>query len=478
MVNSTVVRTRIAPSPTGEYHIGHIRTCLYDYALARQNNGQFVIRIENTDQKRYVPGSENRILQDIRDYGLSWDEGPDVGGPCGPYIQTERLAIYQQYIKQLVDSGHAYYCFCTEERLTEMRAVQKAAGHLPKYDRHCLKFSPQEIEQKINNGEKYVIRMRVPDNQTVSFNDLIRGEITFNTNDVDDQVLMKSNGVPTYQFAVVIDDHLMNITHIFRGEEWISSTPKQILLYRFFNWEIPKIAHLTVLMDPDGHGKMSKRHGSVSARSFLNDGYLPEALLNFLMLLGWNPGTNQEFFTLDEFVKTFSIDHLHKKSPIFDRKKLDYFNGYYLRQKTNDQLLGLLKPFIPQASDEILLKIIPLIRERIVTLKQAAEFTKYFFVNPNYDVSLLTSKTDIVTAKDMLLKAKDIITQSEVSLNVIQPKLMDLIKSNNWEVGDFFMAFRVAIAGATQTPPIVESLGILGKEKVISRLNLALSKLN
>src|SRR3989339_1928489 len=253
---SPTVRTRIAPSPTGEYHIGHLRTCLYDYALAKKYKGQFIVRLENTDQKRYVPGSENRILEDIKDYGLTWDEGPDIGGPYGPYIQTERLDIYQKYARQLLDNGFAYHCVCTEDRLKETRELKKAAGKLPKYDRHCLSLSAAEVQEKLKNGEKYVVRMRVPDNQTISFTDQVRGQITFNTNDIDDQVLVKSDGIPTYHFAVVVDDHLMEITHVFRGEEWIPSTPKQILLYQFFNWPIPIFAHLTVLMDPDGRGKM------------------------------------------------------------------------------------------------------------------------------------------------------------------------------------------------------------------------------
>jgi len=476
MPDNLVVRTRIAPSPTGEYHIGHLRTCLYDYALAKQSGGQFIIRIEDTDQKRYVEGAVDRILQVIKDYSLSWDEGPDVSGPYSPYIQTQRLEIYEKYAQELLNQGNAYYCFCSEERLAEMRNLQKAAGHLPKYDRTCLKLTKDEIDQKLANGEKPVLRMKIPDNQTIKFIDAVRGEIKFNTNDVDDQIIVKSNGIPTYQFAVVIDDHLMNITHIFRGEEWISSTPKQILLYQFFNWKIPVIAHLTVLMDPDGKGKMSKRHGSVSARSFLEAGYLPDAMLNFLMLLGWNPGTDKELFTLNEFVKEFSLSHLHKKSPEFDRKKLDYFNGLYIRQKTDSELAKLLKPFIPNLDDETLLAIIPLIKERIVTLKQAADFIKFIWMDINYDKSLLISDkitTDI--AKDMLQKSKNLIeNENDLSLNNIQPKLIDLIKSNNWKVGDFFMVFRVAIAGSRQTPPIVDCLPILGKENVLRKLTFAI----
>jgi len=475
MIDNKTVRTRIAPSPTGEYHIGHLRTCLYDYALAKKYNGQFIIRIEDTDQKRHVEGAEEKIFKVIKDYGINWDEGPDVGGPYAPYTQTERLEIYQKYIKELLDKGFAYYCFCTEERLVEMREIQKATKQIPRYDQHCLHLSKEEIQKNLDNKVPYVIRMVIPKNETIVFEDIIRGKIKFNTNEIDDQVLVKSNGIPTYHFAVVVDDHLMNITHIFRGEEWITSTPKQILLYRYFGWELPKFAHLTVLLDPSGHGKMSKRKGSVFARSFLEDGYLPEAMLNFLMLLGWNPGDNQEFFTLDQFVEAFSLEHLHKKSPIFDRKKLDYFNGYYLRQKTDQELAILFKKFLLQASDEQIKILVPVLKERIVKLSDLVVQTKFLFENVEYDKELLLKKgTDAKLAIEMLNKSKEIISSNFDDLSV---KIMDLIKINNWNIGEFFMVFRVAICGTVFTPPVVECLPALGQEKTLEKLDLAISKL-
>jgi len=468
------VRTRIAPSPTGEYHIGHIRTCLYDYALAKKNNGQFIIRVEDTDQKRHVEGAENRILQVIKDYGLGWDEGPDIGGPYGPYIQTQRLNIYQKYLKELLDKGLAYYCFCTEERLEEMRTVQKAAHHLPKYDRHCLNLTPDEIDQKLKNGLPFVVRLRVPDHETISFTDTIRGEIKINSDDIDDQILMKSDGIPTYQFAVVVDDYLMKITHILRGEEWISSTPKQIILYRYFGWELPSITHLTVLMDPSGHGKMSKRKGSVSARSFLDDGYLPAALLNFLMLLGWNPGTDRELFTLSEFVQEFSLEHLHKKSPIFDRKKLDYFNGIYIRQMSDDQLFLYFKKFLPQATDEQIATLIPILKDRLVKFGDLKEQVKFLFEDIKYDKNLLLKKgTSVELAIQMLEAAKTVITD----FTDLQNKLLELVKNKGWNLGEFFMVFRVAICGSVFTPPVVECLPALGKDNTIRKIDLAISLL-
>ena len=475
MIDTKVVRTRIAPSPTGELHIGTLRTLLYDYALARKYNGQFIFRLEDTDQKRYVEGSEKRLMEVIKEYGLNWDEGPDIGGPYGPYVQTERLDIYQKYIKELLDKGLAYYCFCTQERLDELRATQKAAKQVPKYDQHCLHLSKEEIQKNLDNKVPYTIRLVVPKNETIIFEDVIRGKIKFNTNEVDDQVLIKSNGIPTYHFAAVVDDHLMKITHVFRGEEWLTSTPKHLLLYRYFGWEPPIFAHLTVLLNADGHGKMSKRSGTTHAKSFLDEGYLPEAMLNFLMLLGWNPGDNQEFFTLDQFVDAFSLDHLHKKSPIFDHKKLDYFNGYYLRQKSDEQLFDSFKKFLPIASDDQIGILIPVLKERIVKLSDLVTQTKFLFENVEYDKELLLKKgTDSKLAIEMLAKSKEIVS---VDFTGLSEKLAELIKSNNWNVGEFFMVFRVAICGSVFTPPVVECLPALGLEKTLEKLDIAINKL-
>ncbi|MDD4106751.1 MAG: glutamate--tRNA ligase [Candidatus Shapirobacteria bacterium] len=475
MIDNDVVRTRMAPSPTGELHIGGLRTLLYDYALAKKNNGQFILRIEDTDQKRLVLGSQERILQVIKDYGLSWDEGPDIGGSYGPYVQTERLEIYQKYIKELLDKGLAYRCFCTEDRLTKMRETQKANKQVPRYDQHCLHLTPEEIQKNLDNKIPYTIRMTIPRNQTIIFEDLIRGKIKFNTNDIDDQVLIKSNGVPTYHFAVVVDDHLMKITHVFRGEEWLTSAPKHLLLYQYFGWEPPLFAHLTVLLNPDGKGKLSKRTGSTHARAFLDEGYLPEAMLNFLMLLGWNPGDDREFFTLDEFVQAFNTDHLHKKSPIFDRKKLDYLNGYYLRQKTDDELFALFKKYLPQATDEQIKVLVPVLKERIVKLSDLVSQTKFLFEDVEYDKDLLLKKgTSPENAKLMLTKTKEILK----NFDDIQNRIMEMVKENNWNLGEYFMVFRVAICGSVFTPPVVECLPALGQEKTLSKLQIAINKLS
>lgn len=475
----SIVRTRFAPSPTGELHIGAMRTILYNYALAKQSDGQFILRIEDTDQKRLVPGAAERQIKDMKDFGLNYDEGPDVGGPFAPYTQSQRLNIYQRYIKQLLDQGHAYYCFCTSERLSEMRAAQVAQKKIPRYDRACRNLSQQEVETKLKQGLPYVIRLKVPDDETISFTDLIRGEIGVNSNEVDDQVLIKSDGIPTYHFAVVVDDHLMEITHVLRADEWLASTPKHVLLYRYFDWQPPQFVHLTALLDPTHKGKMSKRHGSVFARQFLDAGYLPQALLNFLMLLGWNPGTNQEIFTLDEFVKAFSLNKLHKKQPVFDRKKLDYFNGLYIRQKTDKELLDLLRPFMPGAKDRLILDLIPLIKDRIITLKDAYALTRFIYEETEVDVKLFASRNIAPADAAIFLKgARDVLSWVKVwQVPSLQEALLGLIKDKGWSTGAFFMAFRIALANSPVTPPIVDCLPLMGQEKVLSRLDKVLSSL-
>lgn len=473
MDQKEIVKTRFAPSPTGELHIGGIRTALYDYALAQQNQGKFILRIEDTDQKRYVKDAENRIMEDLKTFGLVWNEGP--------YYQTQRLEIYQKYIQGLIDKGSVYYCFCSEDRLNELREKQKSSKQMPKYDQHCLSLTQEEVETNLKNNVPYVIRMKIPKNQTIVFEDMIRGKIKFNTNEVDDQVLIKTNGIPTYHFAAVVDDHLMEITHVFRGEEWLSSTPKHVLLYQYFGWQMPKIGHLSVfLAEGDQKGKMSKRQGSTQARQFLEEGYLPEAILNFLMLLGWNPGTEKEIYSLDEFVKDFSIEKLNKKPVVFDRKKLAYFNGLYIRQKTDQELEQLFKKFLPNADDKIINQLVPILKERIVKLTDVIDQTKFIFEDINYDKELLLQRgITSELATEFLNKSKDLLNSFEnFSFEEIQPKILELIKSNNWNTGQFFMVFRVTIAGSSFTPPIVECLPILGKEKTIHKIDIALSKLS
>lgn len=466
------VRTRMAPSPTGELHIGGLRTALYDYALAKQSGGQFILRIEDTDQKREVTGASDRIQQVLKSYGLAWDEGP--------FFQSQRLDIYQKHIQILIKQGLAYYCFCGQDRLDEVRCRQKALKQIPKYDRHCLSLSPDQIKKKLADHEDYVIRLKVPDNETIIFEDIIRGTVKFFTRDIDDQILIKSTGVPTYHFASVVDDHLMNISHVFRGEEWLPSAPKHLLLYRYFKWEPPKFAHLSLFLDPSHSGKMSKRFGSVSAQNFLDEGYLPQSMLNFLMLLGWNPGTEKEIYSLEEFVKDFSLAKLNKKPAVFDRKKLDYLNGHYLRQLPPDQLFANFKKFIPRATDDQINLLIPILKDRITKFSDLPAQTKFLFEDIDYSADLLLQRNaakDLVVA--MLTKTKNlIITLKTFDFITLQTNLMSLISSNSWNTGQYFMILRVAICGAVYTPPIVESLPILGKDRAIARLDHAISKLS
>jgi glutamyl-tRNA synthetase len=327
------IRTRLAPSPTGEIHVGSMRTLLYDYALAKQSGGELVLRIEDTDQERYVEGAVERMLKVIKDYGLSWDEGPEVGGPDEPYFQSQRLDIYKKYALELVEKGSAYYCFCSEERLEKLREEQRAQkSPVTKYDRYCLTLTKEEIEKNLKDGVPYVIRLKVPNDREIEVEDLVLGKLKFPSNDIDDQVLMKSDGFPTYHLGVVVDDHLMKITHILRGREWLPSTPKHVLLFEAFGWTPPKFVHLPLLREVDSTKKLSKRTGSVGALDFLQEGYLPEALLNFMMFLGWNPGTEKEIYSLDEFVKDFSIEKIQtSEMAAFDRQKLLWINGMYIR---------------------------------------------------------------------------------------------------------------------------------------------------
>ena len=385
--NSTMtVRTRMAPSPTGELHVGGMATLLKNYAWAKKHGGQFVLRIEDTDKEREVKGAIDKILRVIGDYGLAWDEGPEKGGPYGPYIQSERLDLYRKHAEALVKAGKAYHCFCSKERLEKLREEQRTAHQPPKYDKHCRHLSVDEVARKLAAGEVSVIRLKVPANTQVVFQDLLRGEIRIASSEIDDQVLLKSDGYPTYHLGVVVDDHLMKITDVIRGEEWISSAPKHVLLYDAFGWEKPVFAHLPIFLNPDGKGKMSKRKGVVSARSFLDRGYLPEAMLNFLMILGWAKKDQQEVMSLDEYIQEFDPKAVSLKSAAFDLKKLNWLNGVYIRQLPLPALKKRLQPFLPADFPvDKLDAILPLVVERLVTLAEIEALTSFFYRLPTMD---------------------------------------------------------------------------------------------
>ena len=445
-------RVRFAPSPTGIPHIGNIRTALFDWLLARQSGGQFIVRIEDTDKKRFNPQSLDKILEILKFLGLDWDEGPEVGGPNGPYFQSQRLDLYRQTAEELVEKGAAYYCFCPK-------------GQVPRYDRHCLSLSKKEIEEK-KRTNKYVIRLKMPDNKVFTWHDLIQGDISINSKEMDDQVLLKSDGYPTYHLAVVVDDHYMKITHILRGVEWISSTPKHLAIYEALGWQVPQIAHLSLILGSD-KTKLSKRHGAKSILDYRDQGYLKEALINFMVYLGWSYKDNAQLLSLEDLVKVFNIKNIQKQNCIFDVQKLDWFNGQYIRMKSDKELAELLKPFAPKNADkETLLKIIPLIKERIVKLSDFDEMAGFFFKRPKVDLSLM-----IKDYKKYLKGAIETLQSIEVwSEPEITKTLMKTVRDNDWKTGDFFMAFRIALTGHRQTPPINDSAVILGKKETLSRV--------
>lgn len=472
------VRTRIAPSPTGIAHLGTAYQALRDYALARQHKGAFIVRIEDTDRERYVPGAVKVIFEAFAWLGLQNDEGPNVGGPYAPYTQSERLDVYHKYAQELVDNGKAYHCFCTKERLEKVRQEQQAKGELPRYDKHCRNLSPNEVEENIRSGTPHVVRLAVPESGKTVFNDLVRGRIEFENQGVDDQVLLKSDGFPTYHLAVVVDDYLMKITHVIRGEEWISSTPKHILLYEAFGWDMPFFAHLPIIRNKD-KSKMSKRKQDVSILSYRDKGYLPEALNNFLSLMGWSHPDKKEVFSMEEFIKLFSLERVPTTAPIFDLDKLNWLNGIYIRQLSLDELFAKIKPFIPEdCPPELAKQVLPLIQERLVTLTDFEELASFFFREISYDRSLLLKKsaTDQLISTQLQETAQALQDTDEKfwKTEELETRVRALAEKNNWKPGQYFMMLRIAVTGRTATPPLFETMEVLGKDKTLTRINQAL----
>src|SRR3989344_2557799 len=484
------VRTRMAPSPTGEYHIGGMRTLLYNYAFARKNNGKFILRIEDTDRERHVEGAAERLVRVIKDYGLNWDEGPEVGGPFEPYIQSQRLDIYKKHALDLINKGHAYYCFCTEERLEKQREEQRKTG-LPttKYDRQCLNLEKDDVEKRLNNGEPHVIRLKVPENEEIIVKDLILGEIKFNSQDIDDQVLLKSDGFPTYHLAVVVDDRLMEISHVLRGLEWLPSTPKHILLYKYFGWELPVYGHLPLLKEIRENKKLSKRMGSVSAQGFLEEGYIPEAMLNFLMFLGWNPGTEKEIYSIEEFIRDFSLEKVQKSDMVsFDRDKLIWYNAFYVRKLSVEDLYNKLIVWedkynlefkIQKFSKDYLLKVLELVHERLHVYKDIKELISYFFETPFVNKDLLLEKSkDPVSAADILssyIKLYNEMNNSDWNKENLDKRSHELLTLKGYKPKEAFMTLRVALIGKEATPPLFDVLGLMEKQEVLDRLKSALN---
>ncbi|MGB9911361.1 MAG: glutamate--tRNA ligase [Microgenomates group bacterium] len=473
-----MVRTRFAPSPTGFLHIGGAYQALLDYAWAKKNKGQFILRIEDTDVKRYVSQAEEVIYQGLRWLGLEPDESPVKGGLYGPYRQSERLAVYKKYALQLVEKGLAYYCFCSTQRLEKVREERQKKGLPPMYDRYCRNLTKKEVEERIKKGEKYVIRMKIPDGEEIIVPDLIRGKVVFKSEVVDDQVLLKSDGYPTYHLAVVVDDYLMKITHVIRGEEWLSSAPKHILLYRYFGWRMPVFLHTPTIRD-ESRKKLSKRLGHTALGWYQEQGYLPEALLNFLALLGWSHPQQKEIFDLQEFIKYFDLKDLSPVGPIFDLKKLEWMNGVYIRKKTDNELVQLIKPFVlKKMNDSLIKKTIPLIKERINKLSDYWGLVDFLVEEPKIDINLLISKSreDKNLIKNQLLAVISCLEKiKNWQEKKIEEELRNLADKNKWHRGNFFMALRIVITGKPVTPPLCPSIAILGRKETIKRIKKLLS---
>jgi glutamyl-tRNA synthetase len=473
------VRTRIAPSPTGDPHVGTAYVALFNYAWARKNGGQFILRIEDTDRERSSPASERMIFEALRWLGLSWDEGPDVGGPFGPYRQSERFEIYREHAERLIAAGSAYPCFCTKERLEGLREAQRKAkvAHALGYDGHCRTIAPQEGRRRRAAGESHVVRLAMPREGETVVADLLRGEMSFDNTLVDDQVLIKSDGYPTYHLANVVDDHLMGITHVIRAEEWISSLPKHAQLYRAFGWEPPVFCHLPLLRNTD-KSKISKRKNPVSLNYYRRAGYLPEALLNFLALQGWAIAEDREEFTLDEFIASFELAKVTLGGPVFDLEKLTWMNGKYIRKLTVPQLLERLREGL--LGDEYLLKVLNLAHERIEKLEDFVEYARFFFVGElEYDAEArakLAAKkhTTAQTAQalDRLLEENlDQLLDWEPAR--IEETMRAYCDANGWKTSDLFMPVRVAVTGKAATPPLFDTMAVLGKEICRRRLRRA-----
>jgi len=513
---------RFAPSPTGYLHVGSLRTALYNYLLARQNGGLFILRVEDTDQKRYVSGAVEGLIKTLDLMGMDYDEGPFLKeksdkksgkkiadadnmladkiaekGSAGPYLQSQRTEIYQKYAQELLDNGLAYYCFCDAQTLEHMRQEQEAKKSAPRYDGRCRDLSPKEIQAKIKAGKPYVIRLKIPTAETITFKDEIRGEVSFNTADIDDQVLIKSDGFPTYHLANVVDDHLMGVNLVIRGEEWLPSTPKHLLLYRFFEWTPPKFAHLPLILNPD-KSKLSKRQGDVAVEDYLNKGYLPAALINFIAFLGWNPGDEREIFSLEELVKEFSLDKVGKSGAVFNLEKLDWLNGHYVRQMSAQEIVaqclpyfevklgaGTVEKYSKKYGRDYLAKIILLQQERLKKLGDATEDIAFFLTDKlSYPADLLIwkktagetpEKRRALTAENLAAVEKVLanIPAQDFTLENLNARVMPLAAERG--VGDVMWPLRVALSGQQNSPGPLEIAAILGQERTLERIKKALA---
>jgi glutamyl-tRNA synthetase len=504
------VRVRFAPSPTGALHIGGVRTALYNYLFAKKHNGKMILRIEDTDQNRFVPGAEEYIMEALEWAGIIPDESPIAGGEYGPYRQSERKSIYAGYAQQLIDSGHAYYAFDTSEELNEMRERLKAAKvDSPQYNaitrmqmKNSITLTEDEVKAHLDSGEAYVIRLKVPRKEEVRLNDMIRGWVMVHSSAIDDKVLMKSDGMPTYHLANIVDDHLMKITHVIRGEEWLPSAPLHVLIYKYLGWEdtMPQFAHLPLLLKPDGNGKLSKRDGDKLGfpvfpitgefegkdgvmekfSGFREAGYLPDAFLNFLAFLGWNPGTQEEIFSMEKLIEAFTVERIGKSGTKFDIEKAKWFNQQYLKAKTGVDLTQYLKPNIQaghiQYSDETLAKICEELKERITFPQDLWNQGLFFFVSPTeYDQQVVSKKWDDVAVSVLGSYADKI--GDNIDASMAKETLNDVLEEQGVKIGQVMQALRLALTGKGSGPDLMEIIAILGSEETKSRIKKAIEKL-
>ncbi len=488
------IRTRFAPSPTGSMHIGNLRTALYSYLVAKKNKGTFIIRIEDTDRERFDENALEKILNALQWTEIRNDEGVMLDGQDkiiekgdhGPYFQSKRLDVYKKYSNKLMEQGTAYPCFCSKERLDNLRKEQQQKKKPPRYDKHCLKLSKEEVKKRIETGEKYVLRLNVPDNKIIKFNDEVYGKISVKGSTIDDQVLIKSDGFPTYHLAVVVDDHLMNITHVVRGEDWLPSTPKHILLYEYFNWKPPVFIHVPNILG-ENRKKLSKRRGDISVEDLKKEGYLPETIINFIALLGWNPKNEQEYFTLSELSKIFNVDGLHKAGAVFDCKKLDWMNSYYIKRKNDKELFELIRPPLEAYCQKnaysygtpLLEKIMKVEKERIKKIQDVVENIGFYFALKEYDPELLRWKSNsnkqVRNSLQTARKTIEEIKEEKFDLDIIQKVLM---KAAGDKRGDLLWPLRVALTGIEKSPSPFEVAWVIGKEETLTRISSAIERLN
>lgn len=483
------VRVRFAPSPTGYLHIGGLRTALYDYLFAKNKGGKYILRIEDTDKDRYVEGAIESLMESLEWSGVMHDEGVFIEdgkvvekGDYGPYIQSNRLDIYQKYIDQLLDDDKAYYCFCSKERLEEIREDQKANQLTLGYDGHCRGVSKEEASKRIENGEEYVVRLKMPENTDIIFDDIVRGKISISTNDIDDQVLRKADGYPTYHMAVVVDDHLMKISHIIRGEEWLTSAPKHVYLYEALGWEMPELVHLPTVLNKEKK-KLSKRQGDVSVEDFKKKGYLPEALVNYLALVGWSPDSNEEFFTMEELIEQFTLERVAKTGGVFDSDKLDWVNEHYIREADVERITKLAIPYLIESGYisqedvdndyEWVETLVSIVKDRLSTISEISDQVKYVFDNEvkiedDETLELLKGETvpQLLNAFKEELEKIDAVDE-EFSKTIMKT----LQKSTGIKGKNLFMPSRVAITGQKHGPDIDKVILVLGKENLIKRID-------